>query len=273
MLNCRIGTISIGTNSPVRLMAVMNASPESFFSKSFIPPESIVQTAQRFFDDGADIIDIGARSTAPDAPPIPVSTERDRVTETLRQMEGMGIPISLDTMYPEVLDAALRYDIAAINDIHGLSSPDYAHIAADSGLPVIAMASQSAPGDAKGVDATVTALSTVVSRAEHYGIDNLVLDPAIGKWTADWDPEDDWELCRHFSAFLQFDRPLLAAVSRKTFIGDLTGRSPEDRLAGTLAVTCSLMERGASLIRAHDVRETADIIRVHQKLNAMDLIP
>ncbi|WAI01304.1 dihydropteroate synthase [Methanogenium organophilum] len=248
-------------------MAVMNASPESFFSKSFVPPESIVTTAQRFVDDGADIIDIGARSTAPNSPVIPLSTETKRVTETLRQIEGMGIPISLDTMYPEVLDAALRYDIAAINDIHGLSSPEYAKIAADSGLPVIAMASVDAPGDVKGVEETAFALSLVVSRAAHYGIEDLILDPAIGKWTAEWEPEDDWELCRHFSEFLDFDRPLLAAVSRKTFIGDLTGRTrPEDRLAGTLAVTCSLMDRGASLIRAHDVRETADIIRVHQKL-------
>lgn len=272
MLTCRIGNITVGKNSPVRLMAVINASPESFFSKSFIPPESVIRTVQRFVDDGADIIDIGARSTAPDSPVIPLSTERERVTEVLRQIEEFKIPISLDTMYPEVLDAALRYDIAAINDIHGLNSPEYAKIAADSGLPVIAMASQSAPGDVRGVKETMSALSSVVSRAEQYGIEDLILDPAIGKWIPEWEPEDDWELCRHFSEFLQFDRPLLAAVSRKTFIGDLTGRSPEDRLAGTLAVTCSLMEKGASLIRAHDVRETADIIRVHQKIKSMDLI-
>lgn len=267
MLTCRIGNISIGTNSPVRLMAVINASPESFFSKSFIPPESILRTVQRFIDDGADIIDVGARSTAPNSPPLPVQTERERVTETLRQIEGTGIPISLDTIYPEVLDAALRYDIAAINDIHGLCSTEYAKIAADSGLPVIAMASQSAPGDVRSVDETISALSSVVSRAEQYGIEDLILDPAVGRWIPEWEPEDDWELCRHFSEFLQFDRPLLAAVSRKSFIGDLIGRPPEDRLAGTLGVTWSLIDRGASVIRAHDVRETADIIRVHRKLN------
>ena len=248
-------------------MAVINASPESFFSKSFVPPESILSTVHRFADAGADIIDVGARSTAPDSPVLPVQTERERVTETLKQIEGSGIPISLDTMHPEVLNAALRHDIAAINDIHGLSSPEYARIAADSGLPVISMASKNDPGDVRSVEDTMSALSLVISRAEKYGIEELILDPAIGKWIPDWEPEDDWELCRHFSEFLQFNRPLLAAVSRKTFIGDLTGRSPDDRLAGTLAVTCTLMDKGASLIRAHDVRETADIIHVHQKLN------
>ena len=267
MLTCRIGNITVGTNAPVRLMAVVNASPESFFSKSFVPPGSVLSTVRKFAEDGADIIDIGARSTAPNSPIIPVHTERERVTDILKLIEGVGIPISLDTMHPEVLNAALRYDIAAINDIHGLSSPEYCRIAADSGLPVISMASKAAPGDVRGVEATLSALSLVVERAEKYGIKELILDPAIGKWIPEWEPEDDWELCRQFSEFQTFGRPLLAAVSRKTFIGDLTGRDPEDRLAGTLAVTYSLMDKGASLIRAHDVRETADIIRVHQKLN------
>jgi dihydropteroate synthase len=117
------------------------------------------------------------------------------------------------------------------------------------------------------VKATQATLATVIERAEKNGIQELILDPAIGKWTPERTFEDNWELCRHFSEFLELQRPLLAAVSRKSFIGDLTGRSPEDRLAGTLAVTCTLMDKGASIIRAHDIRETADIIRVHQKLN------
>lgn len=267
MLTCRIGNITVGKNAPVRLMAVINASPESFFSKSFVPPELVLSTVHKYSDDGADIVDIGARSTAPNSPAIPVSTERERVTEVLAHIEGSGIPVSLDTMHPEVLKAALRYDIAAINDIHGLTDPKYSQIAGDSGLPVISMASETAPGDVRGMKATMSALSAIIERAEQNGIEELILDPAIGKWIPERTFEDDWELCRHFSEFLEFQRPVLAAVSRKSFIGDLTGRNPEDRLAGTLAVTCSLMDKGASLIRAHDIRETADIIRVHHKLN------
>ncbi len=92
MLTCRIGNITVGRNAPpVRLMAVINTSPpESFFSKSFVPPESVFSTAQRCADDGADIIDIGARSTAPNAPVIPVETERERVTDVLKQIDGLG---------------------------------------------------------------------------------------------------------------------------------------------------------------------------------------
>jgi dihydropteroate synthase len=92
------------------------------------------------------------------------------------------------------------------------------------------------------------------------------LDPGIGIWTPFRSVEDDWTLCRHFAEFRRFDRPLLAAISRKTFIGDLLNRPPEDRLAGSLAVTFSLLEQGASIVRTHDVRETVDTIRVFQSM-------
>jgi dihydropteroate synthase len=128
------------------------------------------------------------------------------------------------------------------------------------------MASRNQPGDAVGLDATLAALSGVVDRCEKAGITNYVLDPGIGIWTPFRSVEDDWTLCRHFSEFGKFDRPLLAAISRKTFIGDLLNRYPEDRLAGSLAVTMMLLSRGASVVRTHDVAETLDVMRVFERM-------
>ncbi|MBT8507510.1 dihydropteroate synthase [Methanomicrobiaceae archaeon CYW5] len=266
MLKCFVGTVGIGGGDPVRLMAVMNASPESFFSHSFVPREKLRDTAFRFLDDGAEIIDLGARSTAPDAPPLSAAEEKERLCASLKELAGIGLPVSVDTMFPDVLDAALRYDIDAINDIHGLANPDYARIAGDAGLPVFLMASTAVPGDAVGVTATHAACETVIDRAHRAGITDIILDPAIGHWIPERTMEDDWDLCRAFSSFQAHGCPLLAAVSRKSFIGDLLDTPPEGRLAGTMAVTYDLLLQGASVVRTHDVRETADLIRIFEHL-------
>jgi dihydropteroate synthase len=117
-----------------------------------------------------------------------------------------------------------------------------------------------------GVNAIISALRRIQERCYSAGIDNYVLDPAIGIWTPKRSFDDNWELCRNFERFSQFDRPLLAAISRKSFIGSLLDREPADRLAGSLAVTAMLVEKGASVIRAHDVRETKDVIRICERM-------
>jgi dihydropteroate synthase len=128
------------------------------------------------------------------------------------------------------------------------------------------MASNEQPGDAVGLDATLAALESVVARCETMGIKDYVLDPGIGIWTPLRSVEDDWTLCQRFAEFGKFDRPVLAAISRKTFIGDLLHRDPEDRLAGSLAVTLMLLEKGASVVRTHDVAQTLDVIRVFGRM-------
>jgi dihydropteroate synthase len=105
-----------------------------------------------------------------------------------------------------------------------------------------------------------------MQRCEAAGIDNYVLDPGIGLWTPLRSVDDDWELSRCFDEFLRYDRPLLAAVSRKSFIGNLLGREPQDRLSGSLAVTMTLLLKGASLVRTHDVKETVDTVHVFERL-------
>jgi dihydropteroate synthase len=266
MRTCTVNKITIGGDAPVRLMGVINCSPESFYFDSFFPVKSVHARAVEMIEQGADLIDLGARSTAPNTQPISGKEEADRIDAALRELDGSGITVSVDTMHPGVLDVCLKHEIHAVNDISGFLSPVYAGKVASVGLPAFVMASKNQPGDAAGVDATLAALSTVMQRCEAAGIDQYVLDPGVGIWTPLRSVEDDWELCRRFGEFRRFDRPLLAAVSRKTFIGDLLGREPEDRLPGTLAVTMMLLGKGVSVARAHDIPETRDAIRVYERM-------
>jgi dihydropteroate synthase len=266
MRDCVVNKLRIGRDSPVRLMGVINCSPESFYANSYIPTDFVYKTAVGMIEQGADFIDIGARSTAPNTQAISGSTEAERIDAALRELDGSGITVSVDTMNPGVLDICLQHEIHAINDISGLSSMAYTKRLAESGLPAFLMASNEQPGDATGLDATLATLARVVQRCENAGIKDYVLDPGIGIWTPFRSVEDNWELCRHFSEFGKFNRPVLAAISRKTFIGDLLNRNPEDRLAGSLAVTFMLLSQGASVVRTHDVAQTLDVIRVFEHL-------
>ena len=266
MQKCVINKITIGSDAPVRLMGVINCSVESFYNDSYIPTEKIHETAIAMVEQGADLIDLGARSTAPNSQAISGTEEARRIDEALRELDGTGITISVDTMNPWVLDVCLKHEIHAVNDISGFASPAFSKRVADAGLPAFLMATDYQPGDAVGLDATVTALKAVQLRCEAAGVSNYVLDPAVGIWTPHRTFEDNWELCRNFGKFLQFERPVLAAISRKSFIGTLLGKEPADRLAGSLAVTAMLLEKGASVVRAHDVPQTKDVIRVCERM-------
>lgn len=267
MQACNIGGVGVGGNNPARLMGVINCSPESFFSGSYTAPGDVYDRAVSLIEAGADIVDIGARSTAPLSEPISVAEEKARMKKALEGFSGSDIPVSVDTMYPEVLELCIEKDISCINDIHGLANMEFAKIAGDSGLPAVLMATYRTPGDPVGFEAIADALGVVMARAEENGINEIILDPAVGKWTEERTSEDDWEICRRFSELVSTGRPLLAAVSRKTFIGELIDAPPEGRLAATLAVTYDLLGAGASIVRAHDVRETRDLIEVFGRLN------
>ena len=266
MQTCVVNKLTIGGDAPVRLMGVINCSPESFYPNSYFPTEAVHKKAVEMIEQGADMIDLGARSTAPNTQAISGKAEAERIDAALSELDGSGITVSVDTMHPGVLDVCFKHEIHAVNDISGFLSPVYAQRVASSGLPAILMASSRQPGDAAGVDATVKALRLVVQRCDQAGVRQYVLDPGIGIWTPLRSVEDDWQLCQNFGIFRQFDRPLLAAISRKTFIGDLLGRDSFDRLSGSLAVTVALLAQGASVVRTHDVAETRDVIRVYDRL-------
>ena len=266
MQPCKVGTLHIGTGNPVRILGVINISPESFFKQSFVQAENVYNTACRLIEEGADMLDIGARSTALSSPPISVSEEKDRLTTALAEIKDLPIPVSIDTMYPEVLKAALRFDIDCINDISGLSNTNLARVTQDSGLPAILMATNTLPGDAISFEESISALRQTQNRAEDYDIDQVILDPGIGKWSEARTPEADWELSARFEELTVFERPLLAAISRKSFLTTVHDVPPEKRMAMSLAAGISLIQSGAAMIRTHDVRETKECIQTLTKM-------
>jgi dihydropteroate synthase len=267
MQRCRINGRAIGDGAPVCLMGVINCSPESFYPGSYVPAGRVHEEACRMVDEGAEIIDIGARSTAPRAPPLSKTDEGKRMEAALRELDGSGITVSIDTMQPCVLAICLDHDIHAVNDISGLADPEFSGLLGASGMPAFLMASKQVPGDATSLEETFSHLSCVVSRCEEAGIMNYVLDPGIGLWTPARSTALDWELSRHFGEFARFNRPLLVAVSRKTYLGEITGNPPEQRLAASLALTIMLLLQGADVVRTHDVAATRDVIRVYEEMD------
>ncbi len=261
MLRCVVNGIAIGQGYPVRLMGVINCSPESFYAGSYVRPGAIRAKAEEMVARGADLVDLGARSTAPRSPPLDGKAELERLDSALSELDGSGITVSVDTTRPSVLERCLRHDIHAANDISGLADPGYARIVADAGLPAILMASVRFPGDPTSLSGTFAALDLVTSRCSDAGIGSYVLDPGIGLWTRDRTVDLDWKLSRNFGLFLAWDRPLLAAVSRKTFLAGPEILPPEDRLFASLGLTALLIGRGASVVRTHDIFETAEVIR------------
>ena len=261
MRPCTINRLTIGGDAPVRVMGVINASPESFYRSSYVPVVHVYEITVAMLEGGADLIDVGARATGPGAPPLDIATERERLVAVLQEIQGVAT-VSVDTMHPEVLETALKYEIHAVNDIAGLSNPAMGRLVAEAGLPAIVMAAERRPGDTGSVPEVLRVLGAVVARCGEAGVRQFILDPGIGLWTPERTVEDNWDLCRHFRDFLRFDRPILAAISRKSFIGTLVGRSPEGRMAASLALTLLLIQYGASMVRTHDVQETVDALRV-----------
>lgn len=266
MKGCSIRGMEIGDGAPVRVMGVINCSPESFYPGSYTPAGDVFSRACHLVDVGADIIDIGARSTAPGAMHITRNEEIRRMEEALSSLEGSGILVSVDTMDPVVLETCLEFDIAAINDISGLLDPMYASHVAEYGLPAFLMASMRAVGDACTLEETHQACTMVETRAHAAGVDEYILDPGIGLWQSTRTTDLDLELCRHFSVFSLYQRPLLAAISRKTFLGTMSGKPPEGRLPASLAMTALLVIQGADVVRTHDVAETRDAILVAEQV-------
>jgi dihydropteroate synthase len=252
----------------ITLMGIMNMSPDSFYTGSYVRPDELESRAQEMIASGAQVIDIGGQSTAPHAPYIDSATECERVISALKILSNsdIAVPISVDTCNPVVLKAALHYDIDVINDVSGLVSPEYGALAADSGCAVIAMAAKTCPGDPKTFSETMHALDILSTRMDSHGIDNYILDPGVGRWVPERDSDIDLELCYRFKELLVYERPLLAAISRKSFLGDIVNHPAEMRLPATLAMTSWLIFQGASMIRAHDIAETKDVIAVCSKM-------
>lgn len=276
MTNYMIGNVKVG-NGKIKYMGVLNASPESFYAGSVASShERLEKIVNDHVEGGASWIDIGAQSTAPVtiygvSTAIPLETEIQRVKTTIERVRSINpsIDLSVDTQRCEVAEMALKMECEVINDISGLvsSSGKVAELVADHDASLILMASREKPGDIKSIEEGLSCLMNSISLAESKGVDpfKISIDPGIGGWQKR-PHEFDLTLLRNIGKFKKLNKPLLAAISRKSTVGKIINRPPSERLAASLAATIYTIQEGTDIIRTHDVKETADAVKTYQKI-------
>jgi dihydropteroate synthase len=267
--------VSLGRGIPVVIMGALNVSPESFHAGSVhTEGDDLVATALAMVDAGASLIDIGARSTAPyGASAIDDEEERRRLAHAVEALAAkLPVPVSADTARVRPARAALDAGARVINDVSGMRDPAMAALVSERGAGVILMALPKAAPSPTGPVATVKALlNEAAQRARIAGIPDkrIVLDPGIGFFRDERVVWDEWDsaVLAGLGQLEDLGRPLCIGVSRKSFLGAITGRThTEDRLAGSLAATAVAVWNGVALIRTHDVAETLDAVRVVERI-------
>ncbi len=274
MIYDEIVGMKIGDSCPTKIMGVINLSEESFYKGSVAIGDEVVERASIMVEDGADIIDVGARSTAPGVRQISVQDERERLIPALKGVLELGVPISVDTQYSKIAEVALDMGACIINDVSGLKTdPQMADVISDFNVPVILMASKVKPGDCLTFQEIVESLIDSIALAEGRGISKIIIDPGIGRWVKEKTYEYNLDIISSLERLKVLGKPILVAISRKSFIGDILGvPEPCDRLAGTLACTAIAVYKGAHIVRTHDIKETRDLIRTARAIRGRQIM-
>ena len=247
------------------VMGVLNVTPDSFSDGGqFTAPERALAQARKMVAEGADIIDIGAESTRPyGSEPITAAEELDRLREVLPAVVATGIPVSIDSMKSSVVAWALDHGAGIANDVWGLQrDPDMAGLVAARQVPVIIMHNRDSADPAIDIMKDVAdffARSLDIAAKAGISPDNIVLDPGIGFGKT---PEQSMTVLARLDEFASLGRPLLVGASRKRFISTVTPSEPHQRLGGSIAAHLIAAQNGARIIRAHDVSETVQALRV-----------
>jgi dihydropteroate synthase len=248
------------------VMGILNLTPDSFSDGGqFVDPQAAIGHARRMAEDGADILDIGAESTRPYGGAEPVSAEEElaRLRPVLPAVRALGLPVSIDSMKAAVADWAVGAGAAIVNDVWGLQrDPAMAAVVARRGVPVIVMHNRVAADPAVDIMADVLAFfarSLEIAAAAGIPRGRIVLDPGIGFGKT---PEQSIQVLARLGALKRFGLPLLVGASRKRFIASVVPSQPAQRLGGSLASHLIAVDDGAAIIRAHDVAETVQALRV-----------
>lgn len=263
-----------------RVMGIVNVTPDSFSDGgAHDTVEAAVAHGLQLVAEGADLLDIGGESTRPGSAPVPLEEELRRVVPVIEQLaRQVTVPISIDTFKPDVMRAAVAAGAGMINDIHALRQDGAPAAAAELGVPVVLMHMQGEPGsmqDTPHYDDVVAEvhrfLADRIFSAEMAGIakKNLVIDLGFGfgKTT-----DHNMILLARSERFLELGLPMLAGLSRKRSIGELTGRDvPRERVAGSVAAHLIAAQRGARILRVHDVAATVDALKVWAAVDAVPM--
>ncbi|MDR0402879.1 MAG: dihydropteroate synthase [Treponema sp.] len=264
------------------VMSIVNLTPDSFYRQSRNSrPGGAVKAALRAEEEGADIIDFGAESTRPGSDYVSPETELSRLIPVLRDFRRLSkLPVSVDTRRALVARAVLDEGADIINDISGLADPDMASLAAGRGAALVLMHMRGTPKtmrrlaeekekagyEASGIVAEVRDfLAAAAEKASAAGVgrEKIIMDPGIGFGKT---LEENSILLNRLAETCPPDYPILVGLSRKSFIGEITGRETEERLAGTLAAQTAALAGGADIIRVHDTGAARDLVKVIHSL-------
>lgn len=271
-----VAGVSVGDGLDVAVVGALNVSPESFYSGSVVvEADRLLQAGEAMARAGAAWLDVGAMSTAPYLEArIPEALEADRLQWAVGLLTTkLGLPVSADVSRVGPARAALEAGARMINDVAGLAGdPALARLSAESGAALVLMAAPTAAAPAGEPVATVRAAlerSLAIARAAGIPAERILVDPGIGFFRGDGVAWPDWD-CRVLAglpALRALGRPLYVGVSRKSFIGAVAGvTDPAERLPGSLAAAAAAVLGGAHVIRAHDVAETVQAVRVAQAI-------
>ena len=249
-------------NDGTAVMGILNVTPDSFYDGGrYEAFEDAVDRAEALIEAGADIVDVGGESTRPGADPVPTDVEIDRVVPVIEALSEFDVAVSIDTRKAPVARAALGAGADILNDVSGLEDPEMRLVAAEHDVPVVVMHSINTPVDPDVeteyddvVRETIDALSERVLLAEKAGLDRsqIIVDPGIGFGKS---ATESFELLGRLPELRSLGCPVLVGHSRKSMFGLLEGRGAEERLAPTVAASALAAERGADIVRVHDVAE------------------
>ncbi|GGJ03826.1 dihydropteroate synthase [Halobellus salinus] len=251
--------LEIGDEHPPRIMGVLNVSKESPYDPSVFddPGEAATYVDEELIGEGADIVDVGLESANKRFEVLSAEGELERLNtavETVESVSGDAV-FSIETRYHEVAEEALDRGFDMVNDICGFADPEMPRVCAEHDVAVGKMASPpdlTRPGAVEAVDDIYDALG------QNGFTDKTIIDPAFGGWSEAKTVEDDRETFRRLREFRGLGHPILVSINRKNFLRDVAGRGTEAALPVSLAATSMAVERGAHVVRTHDVAETRD---------------
>lgn len=261
-----------------RVMGIVNVTPDSFSDGGrHADTVAALKHAQKLVEEGADILDIGGESTRPGAPEVPADEEWARIEGVLRGAMSWGVPLSIDTCKTEVMQRALDLGADIINDVKALGAPGaLAEVARHPSCGVCVMHMRGSPATMQDAPS----YSDVLEEVQHFlrsrlqalttagiGLERITLDPGIGFGKT---PQHNLELLQRQGELLDLGRPLLLGWSRKSTLGELTGRPVGQRLAASVAAALASVQKGAAVVRVHDVAETVDALRVWGAAGLLD---
>ncbi|SFS05361.1 Dihydropteroate synthase [Halomicrobium zhouii] len=272
--------LGIGDDYPTRIMGVLNVSRESPYDPSVFDDsgEAAAYVDEELIGEGADIVDVGLESANKRFDVLSAEQELDRLDTAVEAVESVSgdAVFSIETRYAEVAEAAIDRGFDMVNDICGFADPEMPDVCREYDVAVAKMASPPNLERPGAVEETpwperrsqawadeADYVDQVYAALEQNGLtDKTIVDPAFGGWSEAKTLEDDRETFRRLSAFRELGQPMLVSINRKNFLRDLAGRTTEEALPVSLAATSMAIDRGAHVVRTHDVAETVDAARV-----------